>query len=63
MRPRSFCDALLQRAGVLKVFAFRPILRGMAKKPLGGPIGQVEAPDEAAAIEKGVAEFKVQPNR
>jgi hypothetical protein len=56
------------------VSAVRPILSGMAKKPeppklIGWSIykiaakqtwvGEVDAPDEAAAIEKAAAQFKV----
>jgi hypothetical protein len=63
----------------LKVFTCRSILAGMAKKPEPPPkpirwaiykiaakavwLGTVEAPDEAAAIEKSAAEFKVPANR
>jgi hypothetical protein len=62
----------------LNLHSSRPILRVTAKKPeppkpktwtiykIGAEavrLGTVEAPDEAAAIEKGAAEFKVPATR
>ena len=63
----------------LNLLTLRPILAGMAKKPEPPPlpitwtiykiaakqtwVGTVEAPDEATAIEKAAAEFRVPATR